>query len=246
MADQTEAVKVKTVFRQGAGFGKYRRLCYGKTSFGFAVKAEILTSLFGSVPGAMGLFLRSKAYRSLFGSVGRQILVGRNVTFRHPRKIHLGHRVIIDDGCLIDAKGVGNEGIFIDDDVFVGRDSIVYCKNGDIRIERGANISSHCTLFSSNALTVGEGTVIGAYSYLLSGGEYDTADSRTPFADQSGMRTKGPLEIGANCWIGARATILDAAGLGEHVVIGAGAVVTRPVPRDSLAVGVPARVIKHL
>ena len=87
--------------------------------------------------------------------------------------------------------------------------------------------------------------MIGAYTYLLSGGEYDITDA-TPFADQSGMKTKGPLTIGANGWLGARVTVLDAASIGDHCVIGAGAVVNKPIPANSLAVGVPARVIKSV
>ncbi|MBU0677907.1 MAG: hypothetical protein KJ626_07290 [Verrucomicrobia bacterium] len=58
------------------------------------------------------------------------------------------------------------------------------------------------------------------------------------------MGTRGPLTIGTDCWIGARVTILDAADVGDRCVIGAGAVVNRPLPSHSVAAGVPARVIK--
>ena len=81
---------------------------------------------------------------------------------------------------------------------------------------------------------------------MLSGGEYDYTDTETKFVYQTGMETKGELVIGTNCWIGARVTILDAACVGKHCVIGAGAVVTAPISQDSLAVGVPARVIKSI
>ena len=40
------------------------------------------------------------------------------------------------------------------------------------------------------------------------------------------MCTRGPLDIGADCWFGARVTVLDAASIGARCVIGAGAVVT--------------------
>jgi len=93
---------------------------------------------------------------------------------------------------------------------------------------------------------IGAGTVVGAYSYLLSGGEYDMADAQTPFCEQDGMHSKGPLTIGRNCWLGARVTVLDAACIGEHCVIGAGAVVTRPVAANRVAVGVPARETRSL
>jgi len=246
--ENSTGVKVKAVFQgeEKPGFKRYRELYYGKTSLWYMLKAEFLITMIGSTAGALGLFLRSKLYPGLFGSVGRNLYIGRNVAFRHPKKIRFGKNVIIDDNCLVDAKGESNDGIIIDDNVYIGRNSIVYCKNGNIRLRQGVNISSNCTVFSSNKLTIEEGTIIGAYSYILSGGEYDYTDRETKFADQTGMKTKGELVIGRNCWIGARVTILDGASIGEHCVIGAGAVVTKPVPANSLAIGIPARVTKSI
>lgn len=241
-------VKVRAALQTGpkAGFRKYIELFYGRVSPWFALKAELLTGLLGSMPGAVGIFLRRTFYRGLLGAAGPQVLIGRNVVFRHPKKIRLGNNVVIDDNCVLDAKGDGNEGITLGDNVFLGRNTIVYCKNGNIRLEKGVNISSNCTIFSGNSLTVGEGVMVGAYTYMLSGGEYDFNDTETPFAEQAGMETKGELTIGRNSWLGARVTVLDAACIGEHCVIGAGAVVAAPVPPNSLALGIPARVVKQL
>jgi len=243
-----KGVKVRAAFHGETkpGFRKYRDLCYGNVPLWQALKAELLFALMGSMAGAAGLYLRSKVYPTLFGSAGNGILIGKNVTFRHMKKIWMGNNVIIDDNCVIDAKGEDNNGIMIGDNVFIGRNTIVYCKNGDICLKQGVNISSFCTIFSSNSLTVMEYTMIGGYSYLLSGGEYNYGDRETKFVDQSGMRTRGELVVGRNCWLGARVTILDGASVGEHCVIGAGAVVNRPIPADSLAVGVPAKVIKSI
>ena len=54
------------------------------------------------------------------------------------------------------------------------------------------------------------------------------------------------VTIGPNVWIGAGTRILAGVSIGRHAVVGAGAVVTRDVPPDSLALGVPARVAKTL
>jgi acetyltransferase-like isoleucine patch superfamily enzyme len=56
----------------------------------------------------------------------------------------------------------------------------------------------------------------------------------------------GPLEIGAGCWLGAKVVVLDGASIAEGSVVGAGAVVNRPLPARSLALGVPARVVKTI
>jgi acetyltransferase-like isoleucine patch superfamily enzyme len=52
--------------------------------------------------------------------------------------------------------------------------------------------------------------------------------------------------IGKGVWIGANATILPGVQIGDHSVIGAGAVVTKDVAPYSVAVGVPARVIRQI
>jgi acetyltransferase-like isoleucine patch superfamily enzyme len=228
-----------------SAYARYRSLYYGSLSKTEVFNAEVIQALCGSLPGALGLWLRSKLYPSLFAAVGRGTVFGRHLTVRHPHKIRIGENVIIDDNVVLDAKGDTNLGIAIGDNVYIGRNTIVYCKDGDITLERGANISSNCQIFSANRLTVGPNTVVGAFTYLLSGGDYDYA-SPVPFAEQDAKPSRGDLAIGANCWIGAHVTVVDAASIGPHCVIGAGAVVTRPIERDSLAVGVPARVVKSI
>jgi acetyltransferase-like isoleucine patch superfamily enzyme len=83
------------------------------------------------MPGALGLALRKACYPWLLGRCGRNVVFGQNVTLRHPHKIEIGDNVVIDDNCLLDAKGETTR----DSDrhgVFVGRNTILSCKNGDI------------------------------------------------------------------------------------------------------------------
>ena len=54
------------------------------------------------------------------------------------------------------------------------------------------------------------------------------------------------IRICDDVWIGANVTILPGVTIGNNVVIGAGAVVNKDIPDNSLAVGVPARVIKEI
>ena len=234
--------KVKEV-TQGSAFGAYRALMYGDMGLGKVIWAEILYALIGGLGGAVGLFLRMKLYPALFKSCGRQVVFGKNVTIRHPHKIVLGAGVVLDDNCVVDAKGADNSGIVLRDRVYVGRNTIIYCKNGDIEIGENVSFSANCIVFSSNKLTLKKNGVVAAFVYLLSGGEYDL-DDPTPFALQKGTCTQGPLDIGEDCWLGAGAKVLDGASIGDRCVIGAGAVVNKPVPADSIAVGVPARVVK--
>ena len=241
MAESAE-FKVKEVTK-GSAFGAYRALMYGGMGLGKIIWAELMYTLIGGLGGALGLFLRMKLYPSLFQSCGRKVVFGKNVTIRHPHKIALGDGVVIDDGAMIDAKGADNAGIVLGDRVYVGRNTILYCKNGDISIGENVSFSANCIVFSSNRVIMKKNSVVAAFAYLLSGGEYDLGDP-TPLALQKGTCTKGPLEIGEDCWIGAGAKVLDGASLGDHVALGAGAVANKPIPAKSIAVGVPARGIK--
>ena len=234
--------KVKEVTK-GGGFGAYRALMYGEMGIGKVVWAEVLYTLIGGLGGALGLFLRMKLYPSLFQRCGRKVVFGKNVTIRHSHKIVLGDGVVLDDGSMVDAKGADNAGIVLGDRVYVGRNTLIYCKNGDIEIGENVSFSANCMVFSSNRLVMKANSVVAGYVYLLSGGAYDLSDP-TPLALQKGTCTKGPLEIGEDCWLGAGVKVLDGASLGDRCVLGAGSVVNKPLPADTIAVGVPARVVK--
>jgi len=240
MSDTEYKVKDAMSGSRKSAFRTYRDIYYGDSSLGYVIKAELITTITCGLSGALGLFLRQKLYPCLFKQCGRKVVFGKNMTLRHAHKIKLGNNVVLDDQTVVDAKGESNEGITIGDDVYVGRNTIIYCKNGNITLENQVNISSNCQLFSSNELRVGAQTVIAAFTYLLSGGQYDICDRATPFAQQSGMITRGPTIIGPNCWLGAGVVVVDGVQIGTHCVIGAGAVVTKDVPDDHVALGVPA------
>ncbi len=246
--DTEQSLKVKGVadVSHASAFKRYRDLYYGDMPIGKAILCELLIFFFGNLGGALGLFFRRKFYPVMFAHVGRKVVFGRGMTIRHPHRIRIGDHAILDDNCVVDAKGTSNKGITIGERVYIGRNTIIYTKNGNLAIGDDVNISSNCQFVSSNDMTIGRDTVIGAYSYLLSGGGYDYGPNAPRFSRQNGFITNGPLVIGENCWIGAGATILDAACVGEHSVIAAGAVVTKPVPPDSIAGGIPARVIKSI
>lgn len=247
MSDATAAggsaeCKVKELTKGGA-WSAYRALMYGNMPLAKVLWAEFLYFFIGHLGGPLGLFLRMKFYPSLFRRCGRKVVFGRGVLIRHPHKIDLGDGVVLDDGATIDAKGADNHGITLGEKVYVGRQSTLYCKNGDMSVGDRTSVSAHAILFSSNRLDVGEDCVVASFAYILSGGEYDV-DDPTPFAMQKGTCTKGPLSMGRSCWIGTGAKVLDGASLGDRVVVAAGAVVTKPQPARAIVAGIPARVLR--
>ena len=219
---------------------KYAALVVGRPGLGALLAYELVVGLSQWVPGALGFALRKVLYPKLLGSCGRNVVFGQNVVLRHPHKIHVGSNVAIDDNCLLDAKGENNAGIAIGDRVFIGRNSILSCKNGDIEIADGANIGFNCEVFSASRVRIGARVLMAAYSYVI-GGDHDISDPTVPVLDQ--VRRSEGVTIGDGAWIGAGAKILDGVTIGDGAIVGAGAVVREPVPARAVAVGVPARIV---
>lgn len=219
---------------------KYAELVIGRSGWGALLKHEAVVLLSQHVPGALGFALRKALYPALLGACGRNVIFGQNVVLRHPHKIRLGDNVVVDDNCLLDAKGNTNQGITIGSGVFIGRNSILSCKNGDIELADGANVGFNCEIFSASRVTVGRDTLLAAYCYLI-GGDHDFSDGSQPVIAQD-RRSRG-VTIGAGAWLGAGAKILDGVVLGDGAVIGASAVVRTAVPAGAIAVGVPARIV---
>jgi acetyltransferase-like isoleucine patch superfamily enzyme len=219
---------------------KYSSLIVGAPGWVPLLKYELVVLMSQSVPGALGLALRQALYPLLLGACGRNVVFGQNVVLRHPHKIRMGDDVVIDDNCLIDAKGTSNLGIRIDSGVFVGRNTILSCKNGDIEIASGANIGFNCEIFSASRVRIGERALLAAYCYLI-GGDHDFSDSSRPVLAQH--RTSVGINVGAGAWLGAGVKVLDGVDIGSNAIVGAGAVVRDTVPEKATAVGMPARVI---
>ncbi len=245
MTDQgnKESVRIQQEVTSGmkSKLQLYSDLIVGKRGIGALVKYELIMLFCSRTPGALGLFLRSKFYPSLFRSCGRNVHFGANVVLRNPNKIDIGDNVIIDDNCLLDAKGRQNNGITIEDGVFIGRNSILSCKNGDIVLRKHVNIGFNCEVFSGSRVEVGEGVLMAAYSYLI-GGDHDSGDVDVSVTEQ-GSTSRG-IVVGEGAWLGAAALVRDGVTIGAHAIIGAGAVVTHDIPDYAVAAGVPARILR--
>lgn len=220
---------------------RYAQLVVGRPGLRALVKYEVIVTLCSALPGALGLLLRSKLYPRLLGRTGRNVTFGANVVLRHPHKIRIGNNVVIDDGCCLDAKGDGNRGIDIGSGVFIGRGTILSCKNGDIVVDDHANIGFNCEIFSGSRVRLGKHTLVAAYTYLV-GGDHTHERTDVPVLYQD--RIARGIEVDDNVWLGAHVVVADGAIVGRDAIVGAGAVVRDEIPPFAIAAGVPARVIR--
>lgn len=223
---------------------RYQELVIGTYKLSDLIKYELIILLFSRLPGALGVFLRSKFYPMLFAKVGHGVVFGVNVTIRHPNKIFLGNNVIIDDNVLLDAKGSENRGITIKDDVFIGRNSILSCKGGEIVLNERANVGFNCEIFSSNRVIIGKDNLIAAYTYVVGGGNYNLDRTDIPINQQPDFEGKGGIVTEQDVWLAAHVVLLDGTKIGRGSVIAAGAIVSGEIPAYCIAGGVPAKILK--
>jgi acetyltransferase-like isoleucine patch superfamily enzyme len=220
---------------------RYAELVVGQPGWWPLIRYELVLLTSAWVPGALGLFLRSKLYPLILGRVGRNVAFGCNVVLRHPHKIAIGDDVVIDDQCCLDAKGTTNQGIVVERGVFIGRNTILSCKNGDIVLAEEANVGFNVEVFSAATVRIGRKVLVAAYTYLVGGDHlYDRVD--VPVLNQG--RTARGIDVGDHVWLGAHVVVADGVRIGRDAVIGAGAVVTADVPEYHVAAGVPARILR--
>ena len=116
----------------------------------------------------------------------------------------------------------------------------------DARIEIGAG----CFLNRNTMLAANERIEIGEHTMFANGCFVSDADHRFDDPElpvtQQGFTSKGPVEIGDNCWFGANSVVTSGVTIGERCVIGANSVVTEDLPDGVIAAGAPARVVKEI
>jgi acetyltransferase-like isoleucine patch superfamily enzyme len=244
MKEQREILDIQAhlLHSRTSAVDKYRSLVIGRSGWWALLRYELIVFLCAATPGALGLALRSKLYPRLLGRCGRNVVFGANLVLRHPHKIFIGDNVVVDDNCLLDAKGESNTGITIGSGVFIGRNTILHCKNGDIVIGDGTNIGFNCDIASSGRVELGPKVLMAAYSYVVGGG-HDFSLSDVAVMEQK--RVSKGIQVGAEAWIGAGVTVQDGVTIGAGTIIGAGAVVTESMPPGVIAVGLPARVLRQ-
>jgi acetyltransferase-like isoleucine patch superfamily enzyme len=105
-------------------------------------------------------------------------------------------------------------------------------------IGRNVYVGAYCSL---GDVTLEDDVLLASFVSVANGTRQHGIDRLdVPIREQPGEWPR--VRVGRDTWIGDRATVL--ADVGEHCVIGAGSVVTDPVPDYAVAVGVPAKVVR--
>ncbi len=122
-------------------------------------------------------------------------------------------------------------------------ESPFYANHGGRHIHLGNNVYMNfgATMVDDTHIYIGDNTMLGPNVTVATAGHPILPELRS-LAYQYNI----PVHIGKNCWLGAGVIVLPGVRIGDNSVIGAGSIVTRDIPENSVAVGNPARVIREI
>ena len=119
----------------------------------------------------------------------------------------------------------------------------LYANFGGAHVHFGSGVYANfgLTLVDDTYIYVGNNVMIGPHVTIAT-----AAHPVSPEKRKKGLQYNLPVRIGDNCWLGAGVIVLPGVTIGENTVVGAGSVVTKDLPANVVAVGVPCRVIREI
>ena len=185
------------------------------------IKSEFfdwIEALLGALPGRVGRLLRGLYWPFRLNTISRPFSIGRNILIAGSQNVSLGSDVFLVDNVSIRAE---NGRLVCGDKLAVNSGALINADFGEIIIGRG--------------VMIGPGALIRASNH--------GSDDVSMFMWYQGQ-TGGKIEIGDDVWMGGNAVVLPGVKIGSHVIVAAGAVVTKDVPDYSIVAGVPAILIR--
>ncbi|MEA5574943.1 acyltransferase [Anabaena sp. UHCC 0451] len=201
------------------------------------------TTLLGDLPTILlGPQLRRLVYRHLFAAMGDQVYIQNGVEFLGTSSIELGQGVHIFKNVRLDAKGHPNNRIHLENRVAIERNVDIGClEDTYIHIDEDTFIGANISIAGPGDIRIGKNCMIASHTGIYAN-NHNFTDPLSPI-NRQGITRQG-IVIGDDCWLGHGVTVLDGVTIGKGSVIGAGAVVSKDIPPYSIAVGIPAKVIK--
>jgi len=189
--------------------------------------------------------IRGLPKRTTLKISGGFLFCGRSVVVEHGYLIRSGSNLILEDYVQINA--LSEKGIVFGRNVTIGKGAIIACSgviaNRGIGLEIGdySAVGAQSFIGCQGGVKIGSNVIMGPGVRIFS--ENHNYDDLTIPIRLQGESRKGVV-IENDCWIGSGVTILDGVTIGTGTLVAAGSVVKKDIPSFSVAVGVPAKVIK--
>lgn len=178
----------------------------------------------------------------------RKLVLGRGAKITNLRSLYLnGGLVRIGEYCRLECTS--HEGINLGQNFKLGAFSQIIASGTLTDLGKGVNIGHNVGIgeFSyiggAGGTRIGDDTIIGQY-FSAHPENHVFSDGSLPIRKQG--TTREGIVVGSGCWIGAKVTLTDGITIGGNSVIGAGSVVTKSFPKNSVIGGIPARLLRTI
>ena len=109
------------------------------------------------------------------------------------------------------------------------------------------SIGEGCHITCANKIVIEDNALLGKYITITDNSHGDSVIDQLSIAPiRRPLNSKGPVIIGENVWIGDKVTILPNVKVGHGAIIGANSVVSKDIPANCVAVGIPAQIIRRI
>lgn len=213
------------------------------TSLPRYVVEQVVMAVLGGLPSLVGVGLRGIVYKLLLHADGLPI-IEHHVRLLCPANIHLGKQVYLDSQVYLHALPGG---IHIGAGTSLMHGTIFHVFNYRDLPQAGITVGQHCffgeytCIRGQGGVRIGDGVYTGTQVQIAAVNHvYSDPDK---FIKDQGITAEG-ITIEDDVWLGSNVVVVDGVTIGKGCVVGAGAVVTKDLPPYSIAVGVPARVVK--
>ncbi len=191
----------------------------------------------------MAARITNKIYRRLCSYYRRLYCFAKRTHFKLIGQIKVSSTTVISprSRLIIDHSSALNNVIEIGHGTIIKDDVYLCPRSGFIKIGKKCSVNPFSVLLGYGGIEIGDHVRIAAHASIIAFNHNFDSLSETIY--KQGNNAKG-IKIEDDVWIGTSVRILDGVTIGTGSVIGAGSVVTKNIPPYSVAVGVPAKVIK--
>lgn len=192
------------------------------------------------------MFLRGVAIKPWMRRSRGPLFVGRGARLKNPQFISHDGRLVVED--FAEVQGLSENGLNFGSDVSVGRGTQIRPTSyygGEVGVglwvgDR-SSFGTDCFIGCSGEIRIGNDVMLGPSVKLFSENHVFTETDKT--IKSQGV-DRGVLTIGDDVWIGSGVTVTAGVTIGSGVVVAAGSVVTRSIPDNTVAAGIPAKVLR--
>ena len=166
-----------------------------------------------------------------FKSIGENFFIGKDYRISNPQFMQIGNNFSVLDRLRIEAIEKFQNDVF----------------SPKIIIGNNVNINNDVHLGCINRIEIGDNCLLASRIYISdhNHGSFSKEDLKIA-PNKRPLISKGPVIIKNNVWIGEGVAILPNVTIGENSIIASNAVVTKDIPANCIAAGIPAKIIKRI